>query len=130
MARIGKDDLVEALSRRTGVERRSVEAIIEELPSLVADYLVNGDMVAVPDLGRFERKWRQPRRYGHPRSGDVREAPGHYAADFRPFRYLADRVEATTPVPSAAAMADGGSAPAGSTRKGARRGADAKTANS
>lgn len=116
MSRIGKDDLVEELSRRTGIERRSVELFIEALPALVADHLANGDMVAVPDLGRFERKWRQPRRYGHPRSGDVREAPGHYAADFRPFRYIADRVEATTPVPSAAALADGGSS-AGGARK-------------
>ena len=93
MSRLGKDDLVGALVERTGAERKAVEAVIEALPGYVADELSKGNLVAIPDLGRFERKWRQARRYGHPRSGEVKEAPAHWAPDFRPFRALTDLVE-------------------------------------
>ncbi len=94
MARLGKDDLVEALAKKTGLEKQQAEKVLDALPGLVADALAAGDTVAIPGLGRFERKWREPRRYGHPRTGDVREAPGHFAPDFRPFRNLAERMEA------------------------------------
>ncbi len=56
-----KDELIQAISDRTGLTRTDVRHVIETFISIVKDQLINGDSVVMRGFGTFTVRVRKPR---------------------------------------------------------------------
>lgn len=85
---MNKGQLVDQLSRRTGLPRPSADAIIRALfdpeSGLIAEELKGGGSVALPGFGRFATRDRAARRGRDPRTGREIEVAARRACVFSP----------------------------------------------
>ncbi|NPA33985.1 MAG: HU family DNA-binding protein [Chlorobi bacterium] len=56
-----KDELIQAISDRTGLTRAEVRHVIDTFISIVKDQLINGDSVVMRGFGKFSVRTRKPR---------------------------------------------------------------------
>ncbi len=56
-----KDELIQAISDRTGLTRTDVKHVIDAFISIVKDQLINGDSVVMRGFGTFMTRTRKPR---------------------------------------------------------------------
>ncbi len=68
---MNKGGLVAEVSKRTGMGRSEVAAMIDATIDAIRDAVVKGDRVTLADFGTFERKHRNERIARNPRKPDV-----------------------------------------------------------
>ncbi len=56
-----KDELIQAISDRTGLTRTDVKHVIDAFVSIVKDQLINGNSVVMRGFGTFTVRIRKPR---------------------------------------------------------------------
>ncbi len=56
-----KDELIQAISDRTGLTRTDVKHVIDAFISIVKDQLISGDSVVMRGFGTFMTRTRKPR---------------------------------------------------------------------
>jgi DNA-binding protein HU-beta len=99
MQRVTKSELERRVATRvnTSIEAAGavVDAVFEEIREAVAD----GEQVAVPKFGVFERRQRPARTGSNPRTGAAIEIPARGVPAFRPSTVFRGAVADTEPKP-------------------------------
>ena len=87
-----KTDLIDALAKKSGVEKRAVKAILEALTETVHQNLKRGREVKLQDLGKFKIVRRKARMGRNPQTGEAIKIPARKAPKFEPAKALKDVV--------------------------------------
>lgn len=75
MSKLGKDDVINALTESTKQEKPNVKKVIEALFPLVKAELRKGNEVTLGDLLIFKPKLRKARKVRNPKTGETKMAP-------------------------------------------------------
>ncbi len=65
-----KAELVERLAEKAGVSQSDANAMVNALPSVVADALSQGDAVSLPRIGKLSSRERSARKMRNPKTGE------------------------------------------------------------
>jgi DNA-binding protein HU-beta len=87
---MNKNDLVEAVSERTGLARSDAAQAIEAVLAAVTDALRAGDAVTLSGFGSFVAKTRAARTGRNPRTGEAIAIPASRAPAFKAGKGLKD----------------------------------------
>lgn len=87
-----KTDLIDALSKATGLTRRETTAVVDSLFDTMTDSLAKGDSVEVRGFGSFVTKKRAARVARNPKTGATVDVPPRVVPVFRPSKALKDTV--------------------------------------
>jgi nucleoid DNA-binding protein len=79
-----KEELVAAISARTGLNRRSSEDALEAALGTIADAVRDGDKVTLSGFGNFLLVDRAPRKARNPKTGEVVAVPKRKLPRFVP----------------------------------------------
>lgn len=94
MANVTKKEIVEEISRRTGMTQAETKAIFESLLEAIASSLRDGRNIELRGFGRFKVRPRKPRLARNPRTGEVVEVPGGLKPVFEASRELRELLNA------------------------------------
>lgn len=89
---MNKVELVDALSKKTGLNKAQAEKAFDSVFEVVADALKDGEKVVVTGFGTFEVKGRKARQGHDPRTKAPISIPALKAATFKPGKLLKDKV--------------------------------------
>ena len=89
---MNKSELVRAVSERTNLAQKDVEAVLNSLVDTVGDVLGQGDAVQLVGFGTFQVKHTAARVGRNPRSGEEMQIPAKKLPSFKPGKQLKDRV--------------------------------------
>ncbi len=78
-----KAELVDELSRVSGVPKADAEKIVETVFERMAEALANGDTIELRGFGSFHIRTRRPRTGRNPKTGATVEVPAKRAPLFR-----------------------------------------------
>ena len=67
---MNKTQLIDAVAKESGLKKREVEAVVENLINKIIDEVANGEKVQITGFGSFERKERGERNIKNPRTGE------------------------------------------------------------
>lgn len=70
-----KNELINALAKQTGQEKRAVSATIDALVGVLVEIGTNQDSVTLPGFGTFKGKTRLARTGRNPATGEQIEIP-------------------------------------------------------
>jgi DNA-binding protein HU-beta len=87
---MNKNDLIDAVSERTGLARSDAARAVEALLGAVTDALKAGDTVALSGFGSFVAKTRAARTGRNPRTGESIDIPASRAPAFKAGKALKD----------------------------------------
>ena len=87
---MNKNDLIDAVSERTGLARSDAARAVEALLGAVTDALKAGDTVALSGFGSFVAKTRAARTGRNPRTGETLSIPASRAPAFKAGKALKD----------------------------------------
>lgn len=88
-----KEKMVEALSQKTGMTKKSSEAALNAVLQIIAETLVSGDRVQIVGFGTFEVKERAPRTGRNPQLNLPVYIPAKRVPYFTPGKTLKSQVE-------------------------------------
>jgi DNA-binding protein HU-beta len=81
---MNKEELVIALSAKTGLTHKAAEEALEAVIETVMDIVRDGDRVAITGFGAFELIERAGRKGRNPKTGEVIEIPAKKVPRFTP----------------------------------------------
>lgn len=81
---MNKEEMVTALSQRTGFTRRDSEAALNGVLNIISDELVSGQKVQIVGFGTFEVKNRAPRTGRNPKKNLPVKIPARKVPYFTP----------------------------------------------
>lgn len=87
-----KQELVETLSKETGLSRRQVEGIIVKLVNIVGRTIKKGEKVSITGFGTFDLGKRAARRGVNPQTGADIKIPEMAMPRFRAGKRLKETV--------------------------------------
>lgn len=87
-----KPELIARLAEDAGITKAQAERDLTAICAVISNALVNGDSVAIPDLGKFEVKDRAERKGRNPSTGESVIIPASKAVTFKPAKMLKDAV--------------------------------------
>lgn len=87
-----KPELIDKLADEAGTTKAQAERHLTAICRIISGALVNGDSVAIPDLGKFEVKDRAERKGRNPSTGESVIIPASKAVTFKPAKMLKDAV--------------------------------------
>jgi len=87
---MNKNELVEAVSDRTGLARSDAAQAVEAVLAAVTEALRAGDTVALSGFGTFVAKARAARTGRNPRTGEAIAIPASRAPAFKAGKALKD----------------------------------------
>ncbi len=87
-----KADLVERVSRETGLTRKDTGIIVKNFLTALADALARGQNVELRRFGTFKVRRRKARMARNPRTGDPVQVPERFVPVFRPSKELKFKV--------------------------------------
>ncbi len=87
---MNKNDLVDAVSERTGLARSDSAQAVEAVLAAITDALRAGDTVALSGFGSFVAKVRAARTGRNPRTGESIAIPASRAPAFKAGKGLKD----------------------------------------
>jgi len=87
-----KADLVEDISRITGLNKKDTSIIVNEVISNICRALADGDKVELRGFGSFKVKERRARQARNPRTGDGVQVPAKLVPFFKASNELKSRV--------------------------------------
>jgi DNA-binding protein HU-beta len=89
---VNKNDLVEAVSERTGLAKSDAARAVEAVLGAITDTLKKGDQVALTGFGTFAAKSRAARTGRNPRTGEALVIPASRAPAFKAGKGLKDAI--------------------------------------
>lgn len=87
-----KTELVDALSKATGLTRRETTTVADSLFEIVTEALAGGETVEIRGFGSFVTRDRGERTARNPKTGETVLVPARVVPAFRPSKALKDRV--------------------------------------
>jgi integration host factor subunit beta len=87
-----KADLVEEISRITGLNKKDTSIIVNEVINNICRALADGDKVELRGFGSFKVKERRARQARNPRTGDGVQVPAKLVPFFKASNELKARV--------------------------------------
>jgi DNA-binding protein HU-beta/integration host factor subunit beta len=94
MANVTKKEIVEEISRRTGMTQAETKMVFESLLEAIAQSLRAGRNIELRGFGRFKVRSRKARTARNPRTGEVVEVPGGLKPVFEASKELRDLLNA------------------------------------
>jgi len=89
---VNKNDLVEAVSERTGLAKSDAARAVEAVLGAITETLQKGDQVALTGFGTFAAKTRAARTGRNPRTGEAIAIPASRAPTFKAGKALKDAI--------------------------------------
>lgn len=90
---MNKEEMVTALSNRTGFTRRDSETALNSVLGIISDVLVSGQKVQIVGFGTFEVKNRAPRTGRNPKKNLPVKIPAKKVPYFTPGAVLKSAVD-------------------------------------
>lgn len=87
-----KPEVIARFAEDVGITKAQAERDLAAICRIISGALVNGDSVAIPDLGKFEVKDRAERKGRNPSTGESVIIPASKAVTFKPAKTLKDAV--------------------------------------
>lgn len=87
-----KPELIARLAEDAGITKAQAERDLTAICSIIKGALVGGDIVVIPDLGKFEVKDRAERKGRNPSTGESVIIPASKAVTFKATKTLKDAV--------------------------------------
>lgn len=81
-----KEELVAAVSAKTGLTRRTAEEALEAALATITDVVRDGDKVTISGFGNFLLVERAARKARNPKTGDIVDVPQRKLPRFVPSR--------------------------------------------
>jgi len=88
MGNVTKKDIVEEISRRTGLTQVETKAVLESLLEAISNSLREGRNIEIRGFGRFKVRPKKPRVARNPRTGEVVQVQGCLKPVFEASREL------------------------------------------
>lgn len=88
MGNVTKKDIVEEISRRTGLTQVETKAVLESLLEAISNSLRDGRNIEIRGFGRFKVRPKKPRVARNPRTGEVVQVQGGLKPVFEASREL------------------------------------------
>ena len=88
-----KADLVNEIANKTGVEKKTIEQVIESFMESVKESLIGGENVYLRGFGSFIVKKRAQKKARNISKNTEIIIPEHYIPVFRPSKKVVDRVK-------------------------------------
>jgi len=88
-----KAQLIRELSRKTGVEKNQVEAIVESFMKVVADQVCDKQTISLRGFGIFMPKKRAAKIGRNISKNTPMLVPAHYIPFFKPYEKFSDKVK-------------------------------------
>lgn len=89
---MNKATLVAEVVARTGIEKRDVAVIVDEVLDVVRGSVAKGDRVTLAGFGTFEKRRRGARLGRNPHTGDAVKVPARVVPSFRPGKAFRESV--------------------------------------
>jgi integration host factor subunit alpha len=90
---VTRADLVEALARRTNMQRADANRLLSRMLDMMQDALVEGDTVKLSRFGNFNVRAKRQRIGRNPKTGEEVPITPRRVVTFRPSQMLRDFVE-------------------------------------
>jgi len=90
---VTRADLVEALARRTNMQRADANRLLTRMLDMMQDALVDGDTVKLSRFGNFNVRAKRQRIGRNPKTGEEVPITPRRVVTFRPSQMLRDFVE-------------------------------------
>ncbi len=87
-----KADIVEVVSRATGLTKVDTEAVVNGFLSTITDSLQRGRRIEFRGFGSFSLKLRKPKKARNPGTGDEIYLPERIVPVFKPSKILKDSI--------------------------------------
>ena len=79
---MNKTQLIDAVAKESGLKKRDVETLLENLTNVIVDEVAKGEKVQITGFGSFERKSRGERTIKNPRTGEDMKVPPSKSPSF------------------------------------------------
>jgi DNA-binding protein HU-beta len=83
-----KKELLKAISEKTGITQKEVDAVLDAFVEVTKEALKKEDYVALPDFGKFEVVERAARNGVNPQTKEQIVIPAHKAVKFKASKTL------------------------------------------
>ncbi|HDP67347.1 MAG TPA: integration host factor subunit beta [Candidatus Marinimicrobia bacterium] len=87
-----KADIVDVVSRATGLTKVDTEAVIDGFLATITDALQRGERVEFRGFGSFSLKVRKPKKARNPGTGEEIHLPERIVPVFKPSKLLKDSI--------------------------------------
>ena len=108
---ITKADLVEEVTKVSGLKRNDSEELVETIFDSIIHALQTGDKIEIRGFGSFRTRQRRGRIGRNPKTGARVEVPPKRIPFFKPSKELKDYVNGASQPETQAASADGNPSP-------------------
>jgi nucleoid DNA-binding protein len=92
MSSITKADIVEKISKSTGISKVETKAVVEGIVASIVEAIIEGNKVELRGFGVFNSKKRKPRKARNPRTGEIVELKERNEPLFKPSTDFAQKV--------------------------------------
>jgi len=89
---VTKADIVDVVSRATGLTKVDTEAVIDGFLATITDALQRGERVEFRGFGSFSLKVRKPKKARNPGTGEEIHLPERIVPVFKPSKLLKDSI--------------------------------------
>jgi len=89
---VTKADIVDVVSRSTGLTKVDTEAVIDGFLATITDSLQRGERVEFRGFGSFSLKVRKPKKARNPGTGEEIYLPERIVPVFKPSKILKDSI--------------------------------------
>ena len=91
-----KADIINTVSEQCGFSKKESSDLVECVFSLVKNCLETGEDLKISGFGKFEVKYKNPRRGRNPQTGEALEISARRVLAFKPSQLLKSAVNKTT----------------------------------
>jgi len=91
-ASMTKADLVERIYEETGLTKKDIALVVDQLIEVISASLSKGKNIEIRGFGSFKVKERKGRIARNPRTGEPVEVPNRMVPVFKPSKELKNRV--------------------------------------
>lgn len=93
MAKITKDELINAITQKTGIVKKTVTDVLNTLLDEITKTLQTGKDVVLTGFGTFSLSRRKARTGRNPKTGEIVNIPAKSAPRFKAGKSLKDAVK-------------------------------------
>jgi DNA-binding protein HU-beta len=87
-----KKDLIARVSEKTGLDKKTAEAVVISTLDTIVDYLCEGEKVTLLGFGNYEAKLRSARTGRNPQTGQPMDIPEKLTVSFTVGKTFKDKV--------------------------------------
>jgi DNA-binding protein HU-beta len=102
---MNRRELVLAITERTELDRKTVDAALAGFVDVVSDSLASGDPVSISGFAKFNRRVRPAGPVRNPFTGETKHQPAKVTVSIRPLKAFKDNVNMTPAARKKAASA-------------------------